>query len=1236
MRRTLRTLAAPLALSVLFAACSSSDDGGAGPAQTASLVGTVVNAPNPVSGVRIVLSGPGGTFEVTTTANGTYDLSGIPTGSYTVDVYGDEVYDAAGNPIPDKIDLRLAGVRVEAGVASINGRPIFLPERAAGTDVPLTTGTTGTIAAGTLIETQGAGIALSFDVATQATFRSARDTALSITPIPVDQVPVPLPAGLTAASVFSIEPAGATFDVRPGLSMPNDANLPTGIEGVSLLRLSLETGAWTAFGAGAVAADGTRIVAAANGGPPQTGLIAVAVQPFCSTTVTGRVEDAMNAALEGVQVSTVGGRTATTDANGEFSIADVLVPSASFPVVATAVPPVNSGHSPAESGMEMAQCGGTTSVGTITLPALAVDTTPPTIVSTTPADGAADVADNASLSAVFSEPLSPGSIDATTVRVRANGSDVAGDIGVTNSMSMTTISFVPAALLPLGASCELVLDADLMDAAGNRLGATTTIAFDTAAATGGGATTIDVTPDAPAALETGDTLQMTAVVTDAAGATVTGALVEWSSSDTSALIVDATGRVTAVGAGMADITGAFGTVTDAVSVNVNTPPVDAVTLAGGENSVAVGASFVLTATALDSGMNRLDGVSFTWTTTDGSVATVDAGGTVRAIGAGGPATITATEPVSGESADFAVTVIDPVTIDQVVVTAPLTTIGTGTSVQFSATAYDAMQNTVPGVTFTWSTSNAAVAVVGPSGLVTGAGAGMATITATANGSTEVSGDAAVTGFADTPLVVTVLGGSDGTTGVSGLRVLRHDASTGAFLDELETNANGVANFGLTNAERASITVLRDPFQTQGEARLKSVLDVPVGPLTVAYDEARQLAELTVTASAPNGTDTATVVTGGLERGERISYGSESNTIIAPGIRPRIEQPTGRVSLIVVGKANGSSDNPPTSAGFLLDQDPVAIDQSNALVTLDAANITAVPFASQTAITPTNVTVLRDGLIFTTGNGATQASTSGDALAAIPSGTDGLSFAFEAPAQQTSSIVERVLAATSAPALLEVAMPEMDLLPVTFDGGTQTLAWTASGLDAANLDVGVAELTYFFLALEGFDPNRWELVFDGTLSSIVVPDLPQDLGGLQPTASTTTIDLRLSDLAGVTGYEAVLTAAQPYASSVERLRMNVAASESAVRVEQVPVDVQVQGSGTGTVTVDWGSGQVQLSASDLVQVPRDASVTITAVADGQFSVTQFFCSAATPTGVGTPTAAAGFTATGSVFNTIVFD
>ncbi|MEM6673943.1 MAG: Ig-like domain-containing protein [Planctomycetota bacterium] len=1245
MSRTLRSFAAPLALSALIVACSSSDDDNDGPPQTATVQGTVVNAPNAVSGVRIVLTGPGGTYRATTTANGTYDLSGVPTGTYTVDVYGDDVYDSDGNPIPDKIDLRLAGVFVQEGTASINGRPIFLPERAAGTEIDVATGTTGTIAAGTVIENQGEGIALSFDVATEATFRSADDTTISITPIPVDQIPRPLPQGLTAALAFSIEPAGATFDVRPGLSLPNEVNLPTGTGSVSLRRLTFDTGEWVEFGTGTVTADGTRIVADASSGPPQTGLFAVAVAPFCTTTVTGRVEGEMNEPLVGVQVTTIGGRTAMTDADGLFSISNVQVPSASFPVVATAVPGVNSGHSPAESGMEMAQCGGATNVGTIELPELAIDAQLPTIVSTTPVNEATDVADNVALSAVFSEVISPGSINSSTVLVRANGEEIAGDIGATNSSDMTTISFVPRALLPLEASCEFVLDANLMDAAGNRLGETTTITFTTAAATSGGAAAIDVTPDAPSALDAGNTLQLTATVTDAAGATVTGALVDWSSSDSSILRVDATGLVTAIRAGSADISGSFGAIADSVSVSVNVPAVDAVTILGGESNVVVGSSFVLFAAALDSGANRLNGVSFNWTSDAEAVATVDASGTVRAIGAGGPATITATDPVSGESADFAVTVISPDVTTQVTIDAPITMIGTGTSVQYSATAFDAMQTVVTGVTFAWTTSNAAVATVSPSGLVTGRGVGTATITATANGSNQVSGTAEVTGFSDSPLVITVLGGNDGITGVPNLRVLRHDASTGEFLDELTTDANGVANFGLTNAERASVTVLRDPYQFKTLTYLRSVLDVPVGPLTISYDEARQLARLDVTASGPSGTNAASVLSGGWEANDIRFGGSKSSTVSVFGVRPRFEQPNDLVSFIVLGYGslatrgiifNDPTGDPPTSAAFLLDQDPDMIDDTNVPVTLDEANLTAIPYTAQRAVSPADVTILRDGLIFGIDNGSSDPSMTGNSIAAIPPGTDAVTFGFEAPALQSPATVERTLAFTDTPAALELAVPAMDLMPATFDEQTNTISWTASGNDAANLDVGVMELTSEFLFQGGPESRGWDLTFDGTRSSIGLPELPKDLSNLDPYIPSTSISMRLSDLSGITGYEAFLSAARPHATRVERVRMVTRANESAVTIEQLPIEIFISGQGTGTVTVDWGSGQVQMTSDQVVQVPRGSEVTITATADGQFVVDSFFSSGGPATGVGTSTASITFTVDSAGFAEIEFE
>jgi hypothetical protein len=65
----------------------------------------------------------------------------------------------------------------------------------------------------------------------------------------------------------------------------------------------------------------------------------------------------------------------------------------------------------------------------------------------------------------------------------------------------------------------------------------------------------------------------------------------------------------------------------------------------------------------------------------------------------------------------------------------------GATTQLSATALDAKNGTLSGRVFSWSTSSAAVATVGTSGLVTGVAPGNATITATSEGK---SGSAVVT------------------------------------------------------------------------------------------------------------------------------------------------------------------------------------------------------------------------------------------------------------------------------------------------------------------------------------------------------------------------------------------------------------------------------------------------------------------------------------------------------------
>ena len=72
------------------------------------------------------------------------------------------------------------------------------------------------------------------------------------------------------------------------------------------------------------------------------------------------------------------------------------------------------------------------------------------------------------------------------------------------------------------------------------------------------------------------------------------------------------------------------------------------------------------------------------------------------------------------------------------ISSPAATVVIGGSAQLSAVGSDAQAHTVPGTTFTWSSSNNAVATVNANGVVTGVAVGNVTITATATG-TAIAG-----------------------------------------------------------------------------------------------------------------------------------------------------------------------------------------------------------------------------------------------------------------------------------------------------------------------------------------------------------------------------------------------------------------------------------------------------------------------------------------------------------------
>jgi hypothetical protein len=129
------------------------------------------------------------------------------------------------------------------------------------------------------------------------------------------------------------------------------------------------------------------------------------------------------------------------------------------------------------------------------------DLTPPTVISTVPANGATGVAFNTKLSATFSEVMDPSSINATTFIVKQGTTSIAGIV----TYSGVTATFSPAANLAPNTLYTATITTGAKDLGGNALTSNYVWSFTTGAAS-------DVTP--PTVISTDPANGATGVVLD--------------------------------------------------------------------------------------------------------------------------------------------------------------------------------------------------------------------------------------------------------------------------------------------------------------------------------------------------------------------------------------------------------------------------------------------------------------------------------------------------------------------------------------------------------------------------------------------------------------------------------------------------------------------------------------------------------------------------------------------------
>ena len=260
-------------------------------------------------------------------------------------------------------------------------------------------------------------------------------------------------------------------------------------------------------------------------------------------------------------------------------------------------------------------------------------------------------------------------------------------------------------------------------------------------------------------LAPGISTQLVATTYDIHGNAITGRNVSWGTSNSGVVTVDDAGVATTKAPGTAEITvNAEGRksmvpVTVSAPSNANTSvPVASVTVSLNAPSLLAGQSTQANAVLRDANGAVLSGRSVVWTTSDPTIATVDGTGLVTTAKAGS-LTITATSEGKSGSASIVVgtstVAVEPVAT--VTINLP-SSLNVGQSAQASVTLKDKNGGTLSNRTIAFVSSDANIASVTSSGLVTALKGGAVTITASSEGK---SASAVVSTVAPKPAVSSI-------------------------------------------------------------------------------------------------------------------------------------------------------------------------------------------------------------------------------------------------------------------------------------------------------------------------------------------------------------------------------------------------------------------------------------------------------------------------------------------------
>ncbi len=375
----------------------------------------------------------------------------------------------------------------------------------------------------------------------------------------------------------------------------------------------------------------------------------------------------------------------------------------------------------------------------------------------------------------------------------------------------------------------------------------------TATANGGGgavASTV-VTPHLDTLTAIGATFGLAAQAKDISLANVTGTFV-WVSRVPAVATVNASGVVTGVTNGSTWVIATESGGTKDSAFIVVQQRLATINVTPGTRNIYLAASFPFAASAVDGlGVPLAAQPVFTWSTASSAISSITAAGVATGVGLGstqvratsgatvGIATLNVITPitrivVSRDSAGFSITSSDTFTVAAL-----------GRTRSYKATAYDTLNSAMSGISFTFASSNAAVAAIDSTGSTTARAA------VAANGSTSISASAqGITGAALlkvrqvltaidlSPVAVTVAQGGSTALLARGKDAGGFFIPGGAFVftSSAPANATVSATTGLvTGVLNGSTTIVAKDSATGTITSNNAIITVgPGGPAIISF------------------------------------------------------------------------------------------------------------------------------------------------------------------------------------------------------------------------------------------------------------------------------------------------------------------------------------------------------------------------------------------------------------------